>query len=362
MSFTEPTADRPRRSGARRAAGSGRPPADRDLLTRRIVFAVGGVLLLVLVVFGSRSCLDARQERSYRDYVRDTSDLGQQSDQLSRGLFGVLRDPGDAGAVDVQNRVNGFRVQADQLVLRAREIGPPDEMEAAHGYLIESLEFRRDGLGQIARQLPTALGDDGREDAAERIAGSMQNFLVSDAIYSQRVVPGIVTPLRAEQLAAEVEVPKSQFLPDIDWLRTGTVSDRLARVRGAEEEGAPAGAARGTGLGSVTAGGQTLTAGSPAQLTAGRRLTFAVEVQNQGEAPEKDVAVRVSVTGGPRPIEVEQQIEEVAPGQSETVNVPLTEAPPTGRPVTIEVRVEPVSGEKMTENNEASYTATFSGG
>ncbi len=40
-----------------------------------------------------------------------------------------------------------------------------------------------------------------------------------------------------------------------------------------------------------------------------------------------------------------------------TVSIPLTPAPQGS--VTLEVEVEPVAGEQVTDNNDASYTVTF---
>jgi hypothetical protein len=41
------------------------------------------------------------------------------------------------------------------------------------------------------------------------------------------------------------------------------------------------------------------------------------------------------------------------------VTIPLSEQPPTGQNVPIKVRVKPVPGEKVTDNNEADFTVIF---
>ena len=81
-------------------------------MVRRAVAAGAGILVLVLLVFGFRGCLDARKERALKDYVRDVGALVQESDQQSEALFDLLRDPGDANDVDIQNQLNTFRNQA----------------------------------------------------------------------------------------------------------------------------------------------------------------------------------------------------------------------------------------------------------
>jgi subtilase family serine protease len=78
-----------------------------------------------------------------------------------------------------------------------------------------------------------------------------------------------------------------------------------------------------------------------------------VEVQNQGESTENGVVVVVTADGA----ETTQEIATLEPGASETAVVPLT---PTPEGVTtLEVEVEPVPGEQVTENNEATYSVNF---
>ena len=41
------------------------------------------------------------------------------------------------------------------------------------------------------------------------------------------------------------------------------------------------------------------------------------------------------------------------------MTIPLSEQPPTGQNVPITVRVKPVPGEEVTDNNEADFTVIF---
>jgi subtilase family serine protease len=78
-----------------------------------------------------------------------------------------------------------------------------------------------------------------------------------------------------------------------------------------------------------------------------------VEVQNQGESTENGITVVVTVGGKV----TTQEIPTLEAGASESAVVPLTPAP---EGVTkLEVEVEPVPGEQVTENNEATYTVNF---
>ena len=348
---------------SRRRGAPARAATDSQTLwLRRGLAVVALVVLVLLLVFGVRACFDSRQERAYRDYTRDVGTIVQESNQESTSLFELLGNPGAGRSpVDLANDVNGFRVQAARLVDRARSLEQPsDALADAHRYLVETLEFRRDGLAQIGEAVPTALGDQGRErtDATTSIAARMQNFLVSDAIYSQRYTPAVRAVLTREQVTG-AEVRPSQFLPDIDWLRPNVVADRLERIRGGAGATTAPGL-HGTGLGqvSVDPGGTVLAeGGAAAELRASESLTFSVQVTNQGESAETGVRVSVSLKGTGRP--VEEAIPSLEAGQTETVMIPFADTPPVGQPVEIRVQVAPVPGERKRDNNSATFTAIF---
>ncbi|HLL86912.1 MAG TPA: CARDB domain-containing protein [Thermoleophilaceae bacterium] len=344
--------ERPRRPP--RATG----PERRALVRRRIVALVVALGLLALLVVATRGCLDWQADRAYTEYARDAGAVAVDSLHQSESLFELLRGGEQKDPIELQNSVNGFRAQADLLVDRARNLDVPDRFGSANRFLVYALEFRRDGLAQLGRELPTALGENDREEANGRIAEAMRSFLVSDVLYSQRLTPDVGEALRERDLPADSDLPGERFLPTIDWLRESTVSDRLSELR--EGPGEVAAGARGLGLGVVTAGGETLSASSPTQLRASTDLAFSVQLQNQGSVPEEQVEVTVSVTGGSQPMSVERVVPTIPAGGSETATIPLADTPPAGRSVTVKVRVKPAQGETRTDDNESSFPATFS--
>jgi subtilase family serine protease len=74
------------------------------------------------------------------------------------------------------------------------------------------------------------------------------------------------------------------------------------------------------------------------------------QVQNQGESAENGVTVEVTVEGNT----LKGDISSIEAGEVTSAVIPLTPTP-KGE-VTLEVKVDPVPGEQITENNEASYT------
>jgi hypothetical protein len=362
LSFLDERDESPRRTRSTRRPPDGPGTDNQTLRTRRLIAAGVGVLVLILLVLLIKSCRESAKEQAFKDYARDVAALVQESDQESKALFDLLGKPGTQSPIELQSGVNGFRTEAAQLVDRANATSHPDELTGAQTYLVESLEFRRDGIGKIAELLPTALGDKG-DPAIELIARQMQDFLASDVIYSQRVIPRMETAYKAEKLAGSVNIPKSQFLPDISWLDATTVKDRISGLRSGTDQAATPGL-HGTSLDSVVVkpGGQTLQPGAAVQIAASSNISFDVKVTNGGESAERDVTVRLSISGAGKPITVEERIPTIAPGEQKTVNIPLAASPPTGRPVTITVQVQAVPGEKKLDNNKATYPAVFTGG
>jgi hypothetical protein len=58
--------------------------------------------------------------------------------------------------------------------------------------------------------------------------------------------------------------------------------------------------------------------------------------------------------------ELQGQVPALSAGESGTVKIPLATKPPPGSDVTLEVVVQPVLGEQVADNNQASYTIVFS--
>jgi hypothetical protein len=318
-------------------------------------------VVLLLVVLGIKSCADSQRRDSFKNYVRDVGALVQASDTESKNLFALLEKPGSQGQVQLQNAVNGYESDASQLVDRAKGTDHPGELSNAQRYFVDVLQLRRDGVAHIARELRNALSGAGKSDAVGRIATQMQLFLASDVLYSQRVLPNLTRPLRKEKLLDQVEVPKSRFLPDLQWVRPSVVSQNLAGLGTGTGGGPVTPGLHGTSLIGVTAkpGGESLTEAGATQITVNPKLAFDVTVQNGGENDERDVVVQLTIAGAGKPIAREQTIPTIAAGTQKVVTIPLAATPPLGRPVTIRVNIKAVPGEKKTDNNRAGYPAIF---
>jgi hypothetical protein len=370
LSFSEGRRTRsaqPARS--RRPATSGRrpggPPAGRGtdqqtLLVRRAAAIGAGVVIVLLLVFGINSCLGSRKDRAFRNYATDVRTLVRGSQDVSKRLFETLSKPGGGDALDIQTQVNAERVDAEQLVKRARGIDHPGELNAANDWLVTALEFRADAIASIADHLPTALGDKGRGPAIKSIAGQMQALLASDVVYLQRAIPALNDAYDKRNI--NEAFPTSRFLPDLGWLDPTTVDDRLSRLAGTAGKPATPGP-HGTGLQGVVAqpSGTELSETGVNRIAAGDQLAFDVKVQDQGQSEETDVGVTITIQDGKR-ITVDQTIPRIAAGATETVSIPITQKPETGAVSTLTVNVAPVPGEGTKDNNKASFQVVFTQG
>src|SRR3954451_5121818 len=307
VSFLDEPPQRSARRTQRRPPPRG-PGTDRQTLLVRRGIAIGaGVLVLVLLILVIKGCRDSAREQAFKDYLRNVASLMDQSNSESRSLFGLLAKPGTQSPVQLRTSVNTYRNDAQTLVDRAKRLEPPDELKTAQRYLLDTLEFRRDGITAVATELPTALGDANTDAAAARIAAAMQEFLASDVIYNQRALPNLKGPTAKQGLTDQVTFTQSRFLLDIGWLSPTTVAARMSRIRsGTGSSGTVTPGLHGTGLGPVTVkpGGQSLTSGSAVQLKAAPNLSFDVQVTDQGVGDEKQVRVRLTITGAGKPIVV----------------------------------------------------------
>jgi len=346
--------------GRRSSGGSGAEADQQTLWVRRGIALGAAILIVILLVLIVNSCLGSRKDSAFRDYASNVRSLVSGSQEVSNRLFATLSKPGSADALDIQTQVNAQRVDAEQLLQRAKSTDHPGELNAANDWLVTALQFRSDAIAKIADRLPTALGQKGRQPAINSIAGQMQALLASDVIYLQRTIPALNDAYDKRNISERF--PLVRFLPSLDWLDPAKVSDNLSKLSGSAGKPTTPGP-HGTGLQGVTAqpAGVALTDTGVNRIPLTNQLAFDVKVQNQGQSEETDVGVSLTIQNSKK-IAVNQTIARIAAGATETVSIPLTQKPATGAVGTMTVNVAPVPGEGTKDNNKASYQVVFAGG
>jgi hypothetical protein len=324
-----------------------RRPERQQIMLRRALALGGGLLLLILLVLGVKGCLDARANRELSNYSRNVTQIVEETEQTSTDFFKKLEDPGNASVTDFIAEVNADRSAMDTYRTRIDDLSTPGDMKRAQGNLELVYSLRANAMDEIAEKMNTALGDVGAEKAVTGITKQMQKLLASDIVYETVVRPEVDGVLADNGVSGD-ELPKSTVLTDEKWLEESTVSDALSAISGNSGSATPG--VHGLGLGTVSVNGSELVEGGATTVAGEEGVEVEVTVQNQGESTENGVTVSVTVEGNT----LKGEIDELAAGEEGTATIPLTPTP-SGE-VTLEVEAEPVDGEEVATNNEATYT------
>jgi hypothetical protein len=354
---------RPRRASP---AGGRSGPDQQALLVRRMAAIIGIAVLVLLLGVLVHSCSTSRHKTALQDYNRQLNEIATSSAGTGAEFFRQLEQAPNQSPNDLETAVSSYKVQAEQQLKQAQNLSTPDDMKAAQQSLLIALEFRRNGLGAIASDIRTALGDqqNAANDAINRIAGQMRAFDASDVLYAQRVVPFMTDAMNNADLTYTKVA--SQFLPNVAWMSPQFVATKLGQQlsSGNGQNNQPTGPGlHGTGLDGTSYGNTTLTPGVTNRLTYVSGQAFTVSFTNQGDNDEFNVKVTLEIarTSG-SPITVNKTVQKIAQGEKATVTLPLNKTPPLDTALTITVNVAPVPGEKKTDNNHSSYPAIFSKG
>jgi hypothetical protein len=324
-----------------------RRPERQQIMLRRGLALGGGLVLLILIVLGVKGCLDARANRELSDYARNVAQIVEETQQTSKSFFERLEEPGTESVTDFVDRVNADRSAVDTYAGRIGDLSAPGDMSRAQSNLELSYQLRASAMDEIAEKMSTALADSGAAKATAVIAKQMQKLLASDVIYEQVVRPEVDGVLATNGIS-DSDLPKSTYLADEKWLDETTVSEALGAISGGETTSASG--VHGTELSSVTVNETELIEGAPTTIAGAEGVEVEVSVTNSGESTENGVNVAVTYEGNT----VKGEINELPLGETGTALIPLT-PPPSGE-VTLEIEVEAVPGENLTENNVATYT------
>jgi len=324
-----------------------RRPERQQIMLRRGLALGGGLVLLILIVLGVKGCLDARADRALEDYALNVTQIVEETKQTSKSFFGKLEDPGNASVTDFVDQVNADRSAMDTYRSRIEDLDAPGDVARAQANLELVYQLRAGAMDEIADKMPTALGDAGADKAVAGIAKQMQKLLAADVVYEQVVRPEVDGVL-ANKGISDSDLPKDTFLPDEKWLDETEVGEALGAISG--NSAGDVSGVHGTELSGVTVNETELVEGAPATISGEEGVELEVSVLNSGESTENGVGVSVTFEGNT----IKGEIDELPVGETGVAIIPLTPTP-SGE-VALEVEVEAVPGENITENNEATYT------
>jgi hypothetical protein len=324
------------------------------------------VILIVVIVLVVDSCQRNALIDNYRGYMNDVSEISSASSEQGQALRTTLNNSEGNEPAQLRSQVQELGTQAQALVTRAEDLGPPDRLDGAQRGLILALEYRVSALNQLAEMLPNLIASEDEDAAAASIAAQMRLLLASDVIYENSFV-GPARQAQEEDDITGIEVPEGElFLPNAQLAAPDGAQTLIAGLKreGGADPGQPVGDGnlRGHEITSVaTSGGATLAADQANTVPFDQLGTsWVVTVENGGDFLEEDVLVSATLEyggGGAAGGGAEQTIDSVEPKSQATVEIPV---PDQGNldfteQGTLTVTVEPVDGETNPNNNTQTY-------
>jgi hypothetical protein len=364
-----PTAIRTTRTATRRPGSGGRRGTDdRTLLVRRAGAAVVALLVVVLVVLGVRAIIDHQATDALRTYAANVDSVVASEQGVRLQFFQQIdlayNSPNQSAvANDIQQDVETEQSNYS----KAQAWSVPAQMVAAQRQFVSVLGLRLQGLRAVENEIPTALGTNDQAAAIKQIAASMQLFLASDVLYSQRVQPLIQEALATAGISGQ-SVSPSQFLPDVSWLVPRQTATLILGYVPESLGGAPPSGSVGHELREVTYhGGVVLSTTQLNTIPLGAQgVTFTLEVLNSGTNPVHDVITRVkfkSLSVDASCLDMTSSIAVTDPGAtyaSQIVVSPVASCNSFfGVPLKMTADVDPVPGETDTSNNYQSFLVEF---
>jgi CARDB protein len=339
--------DRPRR----RVGGPQR--RRQQFLVRRLIGVGIGLAFLILVVIAFRGCLEARSDRALRNYESSVATIMQQSQQSGQDFFQLLNSPSGSSSVDVQNQVLAQRDASTSLLDRAESLSVPGQMHTAQSAVEQTLTLRRNALSAIASNVTQAAARTQTADAITTIENAMGSLYASDVLWTQIGKPDIQKVMKDEGVEGQ-PLPPGNFMPSnaTDYLDQATLVSKLNAITGTSSSSASG--VHGLSLDSTTIGSTQLSPDSTTTVPSDS-TEIDIGVTNSGDSDETGIRVNVQLGGST----LTGQLTSLSAGESGTIKIPLTTKPTPGTPTQVEVVVEPVPNEQLTDNNSSTYTVVF---
>ena len=252
----------------------------------------------------------------------------------------------------MRNQVLAQRDASSTLLDRAEGLSTPGQMHDAQAAVEQTLTLRRNALNAIASNVTQAAARTQTANAITTIENAMSALYASDVLWTQIGMPEIKQVLQDEGVDGQ-PLPPGKFMPAnaTDYLNQATLVTKLNAITG---QTATTGGVHGLSLASTTIGGTTLQPDTTNNVPSDAQ-EIDISVTNSGDSDETGITVNVTLGG----TALRGTLQSLSAGQSGTVKIPLTTKPSPGTNTTLQVVVNPVPGEQLTDNNTSTYTVVF---
>lgn len=353
-----PTVEQSQREGGprRRRRLPTRPPTPPGgpQLYRLGVLIAGAIVLAVILILVVNSCRNNQKVSAYENYVESVSTIAAQSEELGKQLNTQLTTPGITLEA-LRGDVDGLRQQQEQILRRAQELEPPGPLIEQQQALVETMQFRVNGLDGLATGLEQVAQTSNADESGQLLASQAQRLVASDVIYADAFQSPTETVLE-EQGVSNVPVPASKFVQNPEFGSPTQWKQTVARLTQSPESGG----LHGNGIQAVRVqpGDQTLSPNEDNTIESSSDLQIEVLVQNSGDSQETQVEVTLTIQQDPQ-IQKKQVIDVINPGETKTVIFRNFGELSFATSTILKVAVDPVQGEQNTDNNTAQYPVIF---
>lgn len=309
------------------------------------------VLLLGCWIFnmtcGGSKKTDTSALNEYVNRVRPIAEastsIGQNWSAIQGSLAQQIANPDS-----LNEQLKVIEQQCNDLLDQARALDVPESIKTFNAALLICLEQRYRAVKNYRPDLINALTAVDIAVYAKSISEDLQQLMYSDGSY--KFYKQSVTEILNESNVTEVNLPDSVWLPNWENAAQGKVESFLVGLRGTELHGLAVETVTMKPEGQLyEEGGETVHA-----LPTSDDIGVTVSVQNQGNRPEKDVVVSISLYSEANltPSKQEQTITSIEPG--ETLQIVFSGLKPATGDVRniLEVKVGPVPKEAFIDNNQ----------
>ncbi len=350
---TTPDKERPPGKRPRLPKRPPRPPGGPRLYRLGVLIA-GAILLAVIFILVINNCRGDQKQSAYEGYMEDVDGVATESAQLGSQLNERLTTPG-IKLEELRANVEGLREQQEQILARTEDLSPPGPLVEQQEALVETMQFRVNGLAGIARGLQLVAQTDDPQESGGNLADQAQRLVASDIVYADAFRAASESVLD-QQGVTNIAVPASVFVQNPEFASPSFWTQTVQRLT----QGPEAGGVHGNGIAGVRVqpGGQELVRGEDNTVEQSADLAFEVLIENSGESQETQVKVTLIIRQDPQ-IRKEQTVDVINPGETKTVRFTGFENLEFSAQTTLQVQVEPVEGENNTDNNTVEYPIIF---
>jgi hypothetical protein len=329
------------------------PPGGPQLYRLGVLIA-GAIVLAVIFILVINNCRGDQKQAAYEDYIEDVGVVASESAELGNQLNNRLTTPG-IRLEALRGDVEGLQEQQEQILRRTQELSPPGPLVEQQEALVETMQFRVNGLAGIARGLQLVAQTDDPQESGRNLGNQAQRLVASDVVYADAFRAASESVLD-QQGVTNVAIPASVFVKNPEFASPSFWTQTVQRLT----QGPEAGGVRGNGIAGVRVqpGGQDLVRGEDNTVEQSADLAFEVLVENSGTSQETQVNVTLIIRQDPQ-IRKEMTIDVINPDETKTVRFTGFENLEFSAETTLQVQVEPVEGEANTNNNTVEYPIIF---